>query len=162
MCIRDSSVGLKTSDVYIPTVLIDSSGDSEIVRVHTYGKNKIGAVLYVKTGKKVNNRFANLFRYNEDSHLLDFVDTSKIISSTGVAQVVPANGGDYVLMLDTRTRLPGDADNSTTIDARDASAILKMCVGTMELDDTCDYNGDGFVNAIDSAAILRSVVGLKK
>lgn len=156
------SVGLKTSDVYIPTVLIDSSGDSEIVRVHTYGKNKIGAVLYVKTGKKVNNRFANLFRYNEDSHLLDFVDTSKIISSTGVAQVVPANGGDYVLMLDTRTRLPGDADNSTTIDARDASAILKMCVGTMELDDTCDYNGDGFVNAIDSAAILRSVVGLKK
>lgn len=156
------SVGLKTSDVYIPTVLIDSSGDSEIVRVHTYGKNKIGAVLYVKTGKKVNNRFANLFRYNEDSHQLDFVDTSKIISSTGVAQVVPANGGDYVLMLDTRTRLPGDADNSTTIDARDASAILKMCVGTMELDDTCDYNGDGFVNAIDSAAILRSVVGLKK
>lgn len=77
-------------------------------------------MLYVKTGKKVNNRFANLFRYNEDSHLLDFVDTSKIISSTGVAQVVPANGGDYVLMLDTRTRLPGDADNSTTIDARDA------------------------------------------
>ena len=156
------SVGLKTNDVYIPMVLIDSSGDSEIVRVHTYGKNKIGAVLYVKTGKKVNNRFANLFRYNEDSHQLDFVDTSKIISSTGVAQVVPANGGDYVLMLDTRTSLPGDADNSTTIDARDASAILKMCVGTMELDDTCDYNGDGFVNAIDSAAILRSVVGLKK
>ena len=83
------SVGLKTNDVYIPMVLIDSSGDSEIVRVHTYGKNKIGAVLYVKTGKKVNNRFANLFRYNEDSHQLDFVDTSKIISSTGIPPALP-------------------------------------------------------------------------
>lgn len=156
------SVGLKSKDVYIPSVLIDGSGESEIVRVHTYGMNKIGAVLYVKTGKKVNNRFANLFRYNEDSHQLDFTDTSKIIASTGIAQVVPNNGGDYVLMLDTITRLPGDADNSTTIDARDASAILKMCVGTMEKDDTCDYNNDGFVNAMDASAILCSVVGLNK
>lgn len=154
------SVGLKNKDVYIPSVLIDSAGESEITRIHTYGENKVGAVLYVKTGKKVNNRFANLFRYNDVSQQLDFADTSKIVASTGVAQVVPTVGGDYVLMYDTRTMLPGDADNSTTIDARDASAILKMVVGTMEIDDTCDFNGDGFVNAMDSSAILRSVVGL--
>lgn len=154
------SVGLKSNDVYIPSVLIDSAGESEITRVHTYGENKIGAVLYVNTGKKANNRFANLFRYNDVSHQLDFTDTSKIVASTGVAQVVPTTGGDYVLMYDTKTWLPGDADNSTTIDARDASAILKMSVGLMEIDDTCDFNGDGFVNAMDSAAILRSVVGL--
>lgn len=154
------SVGLKNNDVYIPSVLIDSAGESEITRVHTYGVNKVGAVLYVKTGKKVNNRFANLFRYNDVTHQLDFIDTSKIIASTGIAQVAPTVGGDYVLMYDTRTMLPGDADNSTTIDARDASAILKMVVGIMEMDDTCDFNGDGFVNAMDSSAILRSVVGL--
>ena len=154
------SVGLKNKDVYIPSVLIDSAGESEITRIHTYGENKVGAVLYVKTGKKVNNRFANLFRYNDVSQQLDFTDTSKIVASTGVAQVVPTVGGDYVLMYDTRTMLPGDADNSTTIDARDASAILKMVVGIMEIDDTCDFNGDGFVNAMDSSAILRSVVGL--
>ncbi len=156
------SVGVKSKDVYIPSVLIDGAGEKEIVRMHTYGANKIGAVLYVKTGSKVNNRFANLYVYNGDSHQLEFRDTSKVVASSGLAQVVPAEGGDYVLMLDTSTRLPGDADNSTTIDARDASAILKMCVGMMELDDSCDYNQDGFVNALDSAAILRSVVGLSK
>lgn len=155
------SVGIRSKDVYIPSVLVDSSGDSEVVRMHLYGDNKIGAMLYVKTGCKEKNHFVNLFRYNEDSHLLDFVSTSKVSSSTGKAQVKPDIAGDYVLMLDTKTRLPGDADNSTTIDARDASAILKMMVGYMEFDDTCDFNGDGFVNAADAAAILRSVVGLK-
>ena len=156
------SVGVKSKDVYIPSVLIDGAGEKEIVRMHTYGANKIGAVLYVKTGSKVNNRFANLYVYNGDSHQLEFRDTSKVVASSGLAQVVPVEGGDYVLMLDTSTRLPGDADNSTTIDARDASAILKMCVGMMEFDDSCDYNQDGFVNALDSASILRSVVGLSK
>lgn len=154
------SVGIKSTDVYIPSVLIDTAGESEVVRVHTYGENKIGAVLYVKTGCKEKNRFVNMFVYNEDTHLLDFVSTSKVSASTGVAQAVPTRSGDYVIMLDSKTRLPGDADNSTRIDAKDASAILKMCVGKYEFDDTCDFNGDGFVNALDSSAILKSIVGL--
>ena len=154
------SVGLKSTDVYIPSVLIDTAGDSEVVRVHTYGENKIGAVLYVKTGCKEKNRFVNMFVYNEETHLLDFVSTSKVAASTGVAQAKPTRSGDYVVMLDTKTRLPGDADNSTRVDAKDASAILKMCIGRYEFDDTCDFNRDGFVNALDSAAILKSIVGL--
>lgn len=154
------SVGLKSKDVYIPSVLIDSSGDSEVVRMHIYGDNKVGAVLYVVTGCKEKNRFVNLFRYNEETHLLDFTDTDKVTPNTGLARVEPTVSGDYVLMLDTKTRLPGDADNSTTIDAKDASAILKMVVGIAVIDDTCDFNNDGFVNALDAAAILRSVVGL--
>ena len=159
--VANVSVGLRNKDVYIPSVLVDSSGDSEVVRLHVYGDNKVGAMLYVKTGCKQKNHFVNLFRYDEDSHTLDFVSTSKVASSTGLAQVKPTKAGDYVLMLDTRTRLPGDADNSTTVDARDSSAILKMMVGIMELDDTCDFNNDGFINALDAAAILKSVVGLK-
>ena len=98
--------------------------------------------------------------YNEETYLLDFVSTSKVSASTGIAQAKPTVTGDYVIMLDTRTTLPGDADNSTRVDAKDASAILKMCVGTFGFDETCDFNGDGFVNALDAAAILRSIVGL--
>lgn len=155
------SAGVKTKDVYIPSVLIDNAGGSQVMRIHTYGTNKIGAVLYVKTGSKVKNRFANLFRYNEDSEKLDFQSTSKVSTSTGIATLVPSAGGEYVVMLDTQTRLPGDADNSTTIDARDAAAILKAIVVSSDIDDSWDYNGDGFVNAIDSAKILKAVVGAK-
>ena len=155
------SAGIKTRDVYIPSVLIDNAGGSEVMRMHTYGANKIGAVLYVKTGSKIRNRFANLFRYNEDREKLEFQDTSKVSTSTGIATLVPSAGGEYVVMLDTQTRLPGDADNSTTIDARDAAAILKAIVVSSDIDDSWDYNGDGFVNAIDSAKILKAVVGAK-
>lgn len=155
------SVGIRSKDVYIPSVLVDASGDSEVVRMHLYGENKVCAMLYIKTGCKQKNRFVNLFRFDEDSRTLDFVSTSKIASNTGLAQVKPDLSGNYVLMLDTQTRLPGDADNSTNIDARDASAILKMIVGMMTFDDTCDFNGDGFINALDASAILKSVVGLK-
>ena len=155
------SVGIRSKDVYIPSVLVDASGDSEVVRMHLYGENKVGAMLYIKTGRKEKNKFVNLFRYDEDARTLDFVSTSKVASNTGLAQVKPDFSGNYVLMLDTKTRLPGDADNSTTIDARDASAILKMIVGIMTIDDTCDFNGDGFVNALDASGILKSVVGMK-
>lgn len=155
------SAGIKTRDVYIPSVLIDNAGGSEVMRIHTYGANKIGAVLYVKTGSKIRNRFANLFRYNEDREKLEFQDTSKVSTSTGIATLVPSAGGEYVVMLDTQTRLPGDADNSTTIDARDAAAILKAIVVSSDIDDSWDYNGDGFINAIDSAKILKAVVGAK-
>lgn len=154
------SVGVKTKDVYIPSVLIDNAGESEVVRIHTYGDNKTGAMLYVKTGCNEKNHFVNLFRYNDTTNQLDFISTSKVTPSTGIAQVTPAAGGDYVLMLDTKTRLPGDADNSTTIDARDAAAILKMIIATFGIDDTCDFNGDGFVNALDAADILKSIVGI--
>lgn len=155
------SVGVKCKDVYIPSVLIDSSGDSEVVRMHVYGENKVGAVLYVRTGCKEANHFVNLFRYNEESHKLDFSDTSKVTANTGLAMIQPTVGGDYVLMLDTKTRLPGDANNSTDIDVNDAAAILKMMVGMMQLDDTCDFNNDGFIDVFDASAILKSIVGLK-
>lgn len=154
------SVGIKSTDVYIPSVLVDMAGDSEAARLHTYGENKLGAVLYVKTGCKEKNRFVNMYIYNEETHLLDFVSTSKVTASTGVAQAVPTVAGDYVIMLDTKTMLPGDADNSTRVDAKDAAAILKIGTGVYVFDATCDYNGDGFVNALDAAAILRDIVGI--
>lgn len=159
--VSNLSVGIRTKGVYIPAVLVDGEGGTEVVRIHTYGANKIGAVLYVKTGSKVKNRFLNLFRYNEDRQQLDFVDTSKINASTGVAQIVPTSGGEYVMMLDTQTKLPGDADNSTVIDSRDAAAILKAIVNESGTEDSWDFNGDGFVNAFDAADILKSVVGLR-
>ena len=160
--VSSMSAGVRTKDVYIPSVLIDGSGDSEIIRLHTYGRNKIGAVLYVKTGCTTKNRFANLFRFNESTNQLDFTSTSKITTSTGTARLTPDRSGDYVIMLDTVTRLPGDADNSTVVDLKDALAILKMCVGLMEKDETADYNGDGFVNIDDARDILNASVGLMK
>lgn len=155
------SAGIKTKDIYIPSVLIDNAGGDQVMKIHTYGENKIGAMLYVKTGSKVKNRFANLFRYNEDTEKLDFVSTSKVSTSTSIATLLPTLGGEYVVMLDTQTKLPGDADNSTTIDVRDAAAILKALVFGGDIDDSWDYDGDGFVTVMDSAKILKSVVGLK-
>lgn len=157
------SAGVKIKDVYIPSVLVDNAGGSEVMRIHTYGANKIGAVLYVNTDSKTKNRFANLFWYNEDTSQLDFESTSKVSTSTGIATLVPTSGGEHVIMLDTQTRLPGDADNSTKVDAKDASVILQaLARRSDELDETWDFNNDGLVNALDCADILRSVVGLKK
>ncbi len=158
--VSNLSVGLKCKDVYIPSVLIDNSGDSEVVKMHINGENKVGAMLYVRTGCKEANHFVNLFRYDEENRRLEFVDTAKVIANTGLSIVKPTASGDYVLMLDTKTRLPGDADNSTTIDVRDAAAILRMVVGLAKFDDTCDFNDDGFVDIFDASAILNSVVGM--
>lgn len=55
----------------------------------------------------------------------------------------------------------GDANGDGTINAADATAVLKSIVGLATVDEkAADYNKDGVVNAADATAILKSIVGL--
>lgn len=154
------SVGVNSKSVYIPAVLIDGEGGDEIIRVHTYGDNKVGSVLYVNTGINKKNKFVNLYRYDEDKRCLVFTDASKVSEKNGVAQVVTKSSGDYVVMMDTRTKLPGDVNNNCHLDLTDAAMIVSAVAYEIETDYTWDFNGDGKVDTKDAAAILKVTVGL--
>lgn len=80
-------------------------------------------------------------------------DGSAVIPGTYTA-------GEYVVMVCEFSDLPGDVNNDGTLNALDASAILKDIVGDFRCANSQmgDFNGDGVLNALDASAILRQIV----
>ena len=110
--------------------------------------------------KEFAGKIANMYRMTSSG--AEFAGDSVIGGDGDVLLDNAYTKGVYIVMIDSLSDLPGDADNSTTIDARDAAAILKQIVTGSGIEDSWDYNDDGFVNAIDCAMILKAVVGAKK
>ncbi len=54
--------------------------------------------------------------------------------------------------------IEGDVDGNGVVDTRDATMVLQMIVGLVEVNDAADVNGDGVVDSRDAIAILQKVV----
>ena len=55
--------------------------------------------------------------------------------------------------------IEGDVDGNSVVDTRDATMVLQMIVGLVELNDAADVNEDSVVDSRDAIAILQIVVG---
>ena len=106
-------------------------------------------------------KFANLYKEVDDGtpkHLF----TTEISDSGKVKYEGIKDAGDYVVMINEFSDLPGDMDNDGILNAKDALAILKDSVGIEKGINpyVADINNDGFINAMDAIEILKRSVGL--
>lgn len=106
-------------------------------------------------------KFANLYKEVDDGtpkHLF----TTEIGDSGKVKYEGIKDAGDYVVMINEFSDLPGDMDNDGILNAKDALAILKDSVGIEKGINpyVADINNDGFINAMDAIEILKRSVGL--
>lgn len=106
-------------------------------------------------------KFANLYKEYDDGtpkHLF----TTEISDSGKVKYEGIKDAGDYVVMINEFSDLPGDMDNDGILNAKDALAILKDSVGIEKGINpyVADINNDGFINAMDAIEILKRSVGL--
>ncbi len=148
------SAGIMTDSIYIPQVLISNAGEREIIRFHI-GENKLKAELIVNTSAD-RSKFVNMFMYDAETQTLNFIDCDKV-AVNGTASLLPSKAGDYVIIADSETKLPGDMDNSATLTVEDAEIIFDMLTKGETEDLKADYNGDGVVNALDVSALLQRV-----
>ena len=104
-------------------------------------------------------KFVNLYRSNNG--VKTFVGAARI-GADGSAVISVTGSGELIAMICAYSDIPGDADNNGTMNAMDASHLLRFAVGIDSLSNAemSDVNGDGTVNALDAAAILRKAAGL--
>ncbi len=116
------------------------------------------AQLTYNLGTKYAGQYSNIYRYNGSS--LELVSAASVTAS-GNATHTLTKGGDYVLVVDTETQLSGDMNNSCRLDSFDVSNILSFILGKTKFDrpEKADVNGDGRVDALDAAWILKNIIG---
>ncbi len=143
---------------YIPSYLIENVGGTAKNRLRLNSSDYYGAVLQVGISGGYYGQYASLMKYNASRSALEFVSSSQIDSS-GTANLTPSGSGDYIVMVDTETKLFGDVNNDGTISVNDARDLLRYVVGLIDVSRRTrpDVNGDGKVNAVDAAYILRKL-----
>lgn len=101
-------------------------------------------------------KFANLYK-EFDNGIPEFLFTTEISDGGKVK-----DAGDYVVMINEFSDLPGDMNNDGILNAKDALAILEFNVGLENGKNpfVADINNDGFINAKDALAILKKSAGL--
>lgn len=105
--------------------------------------------------------WANLMKNNGDKpEFLSAVQVQK----DGSVLFENAEAAKYTIIVDTCTYMTGDANDDLSVNALDASIILKYVVGIEVLSDnkllSLDCNGDQAVSAQDASWILKKVIGL--
>ena len=155
--IRDIGLGIRTSALSMLETTIKSVGGNEAARFHINSDNKVKAKLNLDLGKDNGKFIASLFRYNNENNTMILIDTA-LTDKNGVTDLVPDLSGDYVVIVDSETKIPGDLNNDLNVDALDASILLRKIVTESELDVKCDFNKDGIINVIDVASILKAAI----
>lgn len=106
-------------------------------------------------------KFANLYKEFDDG-IPEFLFTTEISDGGKVKYEGIKDAGDYVVMINEFSDLPGDMNNDGILNAKDALAILEFNVGLENGKNpfVADINNDGFINAKDALAILKKSAGL--
>ena len=115
----------------------------------------IPAELKLNFRKEFAGQYANLYKVNDGKPV--FQDCFAVDSDGSAVVNGVSTGGEYVVMVCEFSDLYGDANNDGTLNALDASSILKMCTGIERISNPLmgDVNGDGSVNALDASLILK-------
>lgn len=149
-------VGVRTNAIYIPDTYVRALGGEATVYLHINSNNKLGASLSLNS-RGLSSYIASLFRYDSETHALQLVDSSRV-GMKSMAEFIPEKSGDYVVIVDAFSKLPGDLDNDLQVTSLDAARLLKLLVTGGTDDIRADVDGDGFVTAFDVAEVLRRVV----
>ena len=148
-------LGIRTSAMYIPSLPLLSGRGVEMARFHINSDNKLNADIVKNFGTGNKGKYACLYRYDSEANVLVALDNVKI-SSSGEVWLTPDISGDYLIYIDDETNMRGDLDSNLLVNAMDAAVFMNALIyGTIPDDDKWDVNGDGAVNALDAAQILK-------
>ena len=124
------------------------------------GEIGVLAKLNITLEKASADKFASMMKLNKTTGKMEFIDVAKV-NADGTVSLGIYGKGDYVIVVDTETKKPGDLDNDMKTNALDAAEVLKSIVYETPVNSfKADYNGDGTINAMEASAILKVVVGL--
>ncbi|MGN0650669.1 MAG: dockerin type I repeat-containing protein [Oscillospiraceae bacterium] len=106
---------------------------------------------------------AAVYLYNEATGKLMFRSIT-VVDTNGNVTFDVEEGGRYFIAMGSDVKAPdairGDVNGDGTVNALDASAILKNVANNKTTDKQVgDTNSDGTVNALDASTILKYVVG---
>lgn len=120
----------------------------------------VPATLSLTLDKSCVSKFASIMKLNKTTGRMEFVGVG-VVGADGKV-LLPVNGkGDYVIIVDTETKMPGDNDNDMKTSSKDASLVLKSIVFGEKIGFfSGDFNGDDSIGAADASDILRSIIGL--
>lgn len=124
------------------------------------GEIGVLAKLNITLEKASADKFASMMKLNKTTGKMEFIDVAKV-NADGTVSLGIYGKGDYVIVVDTETKKPGELNNDMKTNALDAAEVLKSIVYETPVNSfKADYNGDGTINAMDASAILKVVVGL--
>ena len=122
------------------------------------GEIGVPAKLNMTLDKGSVGKFASMMKLNKTTGKMEFVDVVKV-NADGTVSLKVGGKGDYVIVVDKETKMPGDLNNDMEMNAKDAATLLRSIVNSTELGKfKADYNNDNNVNAKDAAKILRTIV----
>ncbi len=128
------------------------------IKLDIFGSSLVPYTLRVKFRREFAGQIANMYRKTTDG--AQFVGAS-LIGDDGAVLLDNAYTKDsYIVMIDSLSDLPGDADNNGVFNALDAAAVLKNSAANRDASNPAmaDFNHDGRVDALDAAAMLRKLV----
>ena len=140
-----------TDYLYAITLTVDNSGE--------FGYT---GTLVIPLGPAYAGNFANLYSVDRQNNA-NCIAAAKI-GADGTARFNITSGGKFIVVADTISRRPGDADDDTKITANDALLLLKHAVGLETLPTKKkwfnDMDGSGAVDIYDALLVLKYYVGI--
>ncbi len=137
--------------------------DLSTLQVSLDGSGELGMTAWLQTniGFSGAGKIANLYYLDPLTDSFELVAAGKADAVGNV--LLPFTGaGNYCVAVDDISRIPGDGDNSGTVDLLDVLAIVRDAEGIevfgVKKRGYMDLNGDGAVNADDAVFLFRKLV----
>jgi len=146
---KDINLKITKNSNNIPTDLVsDMAGEHNTLQFYLVHEGNFGcsATLQILVDSQKSGYYANLFYYNKDAGLLEYVGSSQM-DENGVASLVMTHASDYVIILDTAIydgseleiietpetvpQLPEETEpitEETPVNSRDSSFLTKLAV----------------------------------
>lgn len=155
--LQDAGLGVRISAVYIPKNYITALGGHSAGTLHVNSDNKYNATLNINVGAAYNKKYASLYRYDHTDRSMTLVDTYKV-GTDGMVEFVPDKAGDYVIIMDSKTRIVGDVNNDAILTATDYNLLRNIVMrGMITRDERADINGDGKLTMTDVLLLFKMV-----
>ena len=155
--LQDAGLGVRISAVYIPKNYITVLGGHSAGTLHINSDNKYNATLNINVGAAYNKKYASLYRYDHTDRSMTLIDTYKV-GTDGMVKFVPDKAGDYVIIMDSKTRIVGDVNNDARLTATDYNLLRNIVMrGMITRDERADINGDGKLTMTDVLLLFKMV-----
>lgn len=155
-----SALDLDITTAVIPAVLLNKVGGENLCSFNAFAGGLGNAAKLRVTDEYKKDTFANLFLYSTSGEL-KFISCAPVGTDGGALLDIGASG-KFAVMIDSETKLPGDANNDCKINVLDAIRMIELIME--EYPDyksdigKSDLNGDGTLDVRDVVLLVNSIL----